>query len=73
VKQAFQANHVFGGCTTCMALTFLVTSHMMLCTLALWVFKKYVHMLVKYAIGNGKIKDLDGVLQIVKTLSPTTL
>ncbi len=42
-------------------------------TLALCVFKKYVHMLVKYAIGNGKIKDLDGVLQIVKTLSPTTL
>jgi len=25
-------------------------------TLALCVFKKYVHMLVKYAIGNGKIK-----------------
>ncbi len=42
-------------------------------TLALWVFKKYVHMLIKYATGNGKIKDLDGALQIVKKLSPTTL
>jgi hypothetical protein len=34
-------------------------------TLALCVFKKYVHMLVKYVEGNGKIKDLDGVLQNV--------
>jgi len=42
-------------------------------TLALCVFKKYVHMLVKYAIGNGKIKDLEGVLQTVKKLNPTTL
>jgi hypothetical protein len=42
-------------------------------TLTLCVFKRYVHMLVKYATGNGKIKDLDGVLQIVKKLSPTTL
>ncbi len=32
-------------------------------TLALCVFKKYVHMLVKYVEGNGKIKDLNGVLQ----------
>jgi hypothetical protein len=30
-------------------------------------------MLVKYAKGNGKIKDLDGVLQIVKKLSLATL
>jgi hypothetical protein len=42
-------------------------------TLALCDFKKYVYMLVKYAEGNGKIKDLDGVLQIVKKLSPATL
>ncbi len=41
--------------------------------LALCVFKKYVHMLVKYAPGNGKIKDLDGALQIVKKLSLVTL
>jgi hypothetical protein len=41
--------------------------------LALCVFKKYVHMLVKYAAGNGKIKDLDGALQNVKKLSPATL
>jgi hypothetical protein len=30
-------------------------------------------MLVKYVEGNGKIKDLDGVLQTMKKLSPTTL
>jgi hypothetical protein len=30
-------------------------------------------MLVKYAIGNGKIKDLDGVLPFVKKLSLPTL
>ncbi len=30
--------------------------------LALRVFKKYVHTLVKYVEGNGKIKDLDDVL-----------
>jgi hypothetical protein len=42
-------------------------------TLALCVFKKYVHMLVKYVEGNGKIKDLDGASQIVKKLSPATL
>jgi hypothetical protein len=30
-------------------------------------------MLVKYAKGNGKIKDLDGVLQSVKKLSLATL
>jgi hypothetical protein len=30
-------------------------------------------MLVKYAKGNGKIKDLDGALQTVKKLSPATL
>jgi hypothetical protein len=42
-------------------------------TLALCVFKKYVHMLVKYAEGNGKIKDLDGALQTVKKLSLATL
>jgi len=41
-------------------------------TLALCVFKKYVRMLVKYAKGNGKIKDLEGALQIVK-LSLATL
>jgi len=28
----------------------------------LCVFKKYVHMLVKYGERNGKIKDLDGAL-----------
>ncbi len=42
-------------------------------TLTLCVFKKYVYMLVKYAEGNGKIKDLDGALQAVKKLSPATL
>ncbi len=42
-------------------------------TLALCVFKKYVHMLVKYVARNGKIKDLDGVLQTVKKLSPAHL
>jgi hypothetical protein len=42
-------------------------------TLALCVFKKYFHILVKYALGNGKIKDLDGALQIVKKMSPVTL
>ncbi len=42
-------------------------------TLTLCVFKKDVHMLVKYAEGNGKIKDLDGALQIVKKLSDATL
>ncbi len=42
-------------------------------TLALCVFKKYVHMLVKYGERNGKIKDLDGALQTMKKLSPTTL
>jgi hypothetical protein len=42
-------------------------------TLALCVFKKYVHMLVKYAKGNGKIKDLDGALQTMKMLSPAHL
>jgi len=41
--------------------------------LALCDFKKYVYMLVKYVEGNGKIKDLDGALQTVKKLSPTTL
>ncbi len=41
--------------------------------LTLCVFKKYVHMLVKYVAGNGKIKDLDGSLQIVKKLSRVTL
>jgi len=41
--------------------------------LTLCVFKKYVYMLVKYAAGNGKIKDLDGALQTVKKLSPATL
>jgi hypothetical protein len=30
-------------------------------------------MLVKYGERNGKIKDLDGVLQIAKKLNPTTL
>jgi len=33
-------------------------------TLALRVFKKYVHMLVKYVEGNGKIKDLDGAFKL---------
>jgi hypothetical protein len=42
-------------------------------TLALCVFKKFVHMLVKYVARNGKIKDLDGALQTVKKLSPATL
>ncbi len=42
-------------------------------TLTLCVFKKYVHMLVKYAEGNGKIKDLDGALQTMKKLSLATL
>ncbi len=42
-------------------------------TLTLCVFKKYVHMLVKYVKGNGKIKDLDGLLQTMKKLSPTKL
>jgi len=42
-------------------------------TLALCVFKKYVHMLVKYGERNGKIKDLDSVLQTAKKLNPTTL
>jgi hypothetical protein len=42
-------------------------------TLSLCVFKKYVHMLVKYAKGNGKIKDLESALQIVKKLSLATL
>ncbi len=42
-------------------------------TLALCVFKKYVHMLVKYGERNGKIKNLDGALQIAKKLNPTTL
>ncbi len=42
-------------------------------TLSLCVFKKYVHMLVKYAARNGKIKDLDGALQTVKNLSPARL
>ncbi len=42
-------------------------------TLALCVFKKYVHMLVKYAERNGKIKYLDGAIQIVNKLSPITL
>ncbi len=41
--------------------------------LALCVFKKYVHMLFKYVEGNGKIKDLDGVLQNVKKLNLATL
>ncbi len=41
--------------------------------LALCVFKKFVHMLVKYAAGNGKIKDLDGALPTVKKLSLATL
>jgi hypothetical protein len=41
-------------------------------TLALCVFKKYVHMLVKYVAGNGKIKDLDGALKTVKKLSLAT-
>jgi hypothetical protein len=30
-------------------------------------------MLVKYVKGNGKIKYLDGVLQTMKKLSPSTL
>jgi hypothetical protein len=30
-------------------------------------------MLVKYGERNGKIKDLDGALQTMKKLSPTTL
>jgi hypothetical protein len=30
-------------------------------------------MLVKYGERNGKIKDLDGALQIAKKLNPTTL
>jgi hypothetical protein len=42
-------------------------------TLALCVFKKYVHMLVKYGERNGKIKDLDSVLQTAKKLNPITL
>jgi hypothetical protein len=37
------------------------------------MFKKYVHMLVKYVAGNGKIKDLDGALQTVKKLKPATV
>jgi hypothetical protein len=41
-------------------------------TVALCVFKKYVHMLVKYVEGNGKIKDLHGVLQSVKKLNLAT-
>jgi hypothetical protein len=41
--------------------------------LAFCIFKKYVHMLVKYAVRNGKIKDLDGALQTVKKLSLATL
>jgi len=41
--------------------------------LALCVFKKYVHTLVKYVERNGKIKDFDGVLQTMKKLGPTTL
>jgi len=41
--------------------------------LTLCVFKKYVHVLVKYVEGNGRIKDLDGALQIVKKLSLDTL
>jgi hypothetical protein len=40
MKHAFQANHVFGGCTTCMALTSLVISrdltYDVMHTLALW-------------------------------------
>ncbi len=42
-------------------------------TLALCVFKKYVHMLVKYVARNGKIKDLDGALPTMKKLSLATL
>jgi hypothetical protein len=41
--------------------------------LTLCVFKKYIHMLVKYVARNGRIKDLDGALQFVKKLSPLTL
>jgi hypothetical protein len=41
-------------------------------TLTLGVFKKYVHILVKYVERNGKIKDLDGALQTMKKLSLAT-
>ncbi len=41
--------------------------------LALCVFKKYVHVLVKYVEGNGKIKDLDGALQTMNKLNLATL
>jgi len=39
-------------------------------TLALCIFKMYVHMVMKYAEGNLKMKDLEVAMNNVKKLRP---